>query len=69
MDGQSGSQIGNMNRAIICLNQNDTITVRFGNTTGNNVNGGQRYSSFTTDQNLGLQSYADTQTCTNGLFN
>ncbi len=69
MDGQSGTQIGNFNQAIICLNQNDTITVRFGNTTGNSVVGGQRYSSFTTDQNLGLQAHATSQTCTNGLFN
>lgn len=68
-DGQSGSQLGHLNSTLICLNQNDTLSIKFGNTTSNDVTGTFRYNFLKLDQNLGLQAHATAQTCTNGLFN
>tara|TARA_Y100000590_G_scaffold43060_2_gene45862 strand:+ start:10034 stop:11080 length:1047 start_codon:yes stop_codon:yes gene_type:complete len=68
-DGQTGSQLGHSPSGVICLNQNDTLSIQFGNTTSNDVEGGFNYSLLTLNQNIGVQSYATSQTCTNGLIN
>ena len=68
-DGQQGSQLGHTNGTVVCLNQNDQFSIKFGNTAANTVVGTFRYQFLKLDQNLGLQSHANTQTCTDGLFN
>jgi len=68
-DGQSGSQLGHSSHGLICLNQNDTLSILFGNTASNDVQGGFDYGFLKLDQNLGIQAHATSQTCTNGLIN
>tara|TARA_B100000424_G_scaffold269513_1_gene266616 strand:+ start:1003 stop:2049 length:1047 start_codon:yes stop_codon:yes gene_type:complete len=68
-DGQQGNQLGHTNGTVVCLNQNDQFSIKFGNTAANTVVGSFRYQFLKLDQNLGLQSHANTQTCTDGLFN
>tara|TARA_R100000654_G_scaffold59947_1_gene86700 strand:+ start:194 stop:1246 length:1053 start_codon:yes stop_codon:yes gene_type:complete len=68
-DGQSGSQLGHLNGTVVCLNQNDTLSIKFGNTTVNDVTGTFQYNFLRLDENISLKSYAQSQTCTNGKFN